>query len=130
MCHGPLFPGETGQDGSNGAIRCKASIGHILLGSRTRKMSCFGFYTPEATRPLERRGLVPFSRSLCGEGREYITFSREELEAGISHLGNQPRSSAETHQVAVSAQTSIALVFESVTDRFWGLCMLGTGTCS
>lgn len=66
----------------------------------------------------------------CGEEREYITFSREELEAGISHPGSQPQPSTETHQVAVSVPTFIGLVFESVTDRFQGLCMLGTWTCA
>lgn len=78
------------QGGSSGAIRSKASIGHIQLGFRTRKLSHFSFYTPEAIGRLEGCGLVPFSWSLCDERREYITFSREEVEAGISHPGSQP----------------------------------------
>lgn len=80
--------------------------------------------------PLKGHGLVPFLWSLCGEENEYITFSRKELEAGISHPGSQPWPSTETCQVAVSAQTFIVLVFESVTDKFQGLCMLRTGTCA
>lgn len=79
---------------------------------------------------MEEHGPIPFLWSLCGEEREYITFSREELEAGISHPDSQPWPSTETHQVAVSAETFIRLVFASVTDRFQGLCMLGTQTCA
>lgn len=115
---------------SSGAVRCKASIGHILLGFRARKLFCFSFCNSETTGPLEGCGLVPFSWSLCGEGRKCITFSREDLDAGISHPGSQPQPSAETCQVAVSAQTFIVLVFEIVTDRFQGLWMLWTGTCA
>lgn len=126
----PYLPGETLQDESCGARSFKASTGHMLLGSRTRKLFCFSFYNPEAIGPLEEDGLEPFSWSLCSEEREYITFSRERLEAVISHPGSQPQPSTETYQVSVSAQTFIRLVFESDTDRFLSLCTLGTWTCA
>lgn len=112
------------QDGSCGAIRFKTSIGHMLLGFRIGKLSCFSVCTPEAIGYSEGHGLVPFLWSLCGEEWEYITFTMEELEAGISHPGSQPQTPTKT-QVAVPAQTFIGLVLKVSLTGFrvcvcWG----------
>lgn len=125
MWHVPYFLGEAVQDGSCRAIRFKTSLGHILLGFRIGKLSCFSVCTPEAVGCSEGHGLVPFLWLLCGEGREYITFTMEELEAGISHSSSQPQTPAKAHQVAVSAQTFIGLVLKVSLTGFrvcvcWG----------
>lgn len=110
------------QDGSCGAIGFKASVGHILLGFRTGKLCCFSVCTPEAIGHSGRHGLVPFLWSLCGEEREYITFTMEELEAGISHPGSEPQPSTKTHQAAVSAQTFMGMVLKVSLTGF-RVCM-------
>lgn len=67
-------------------------------------------------------GWYHFLWLLCGEEMEYITFTMEELEAGISH-SSQPQTPAKAHQVAVSAQTFIGLVLKvSLTGFRFCVC--------